>query len=296
MTATGEEAGFIRSICERPEDDTPRLVYADWLQERGEDDRAEFIRAQVSLGPGYDADRCHCGRTDCERCPLQWREAKLLDAHPEWLRVPCRACDGVRKSAGHPPRCGACNDTGDAGGLAPWPREPGKPNDYPYRTAFRRGFADVVAGPRLRDVLRHECPACGGYDDVHCEILCDGDFVLRPTPWATRVVTSHPTVTRFRLSDKQPGCHRGGVGDRAGYWWEPGLRFDGPHLVPFWLGEVGVECGLWSAGFHGGLMVYVPPNGRPRDRGWESAEAAQDALAAVVCRAVRTLLAEPEVV
>src|SRR5437588_9917600 len=37
---------FRRTIWERPDDDAPRLVYADWLEERGECDRAELIRLQ----------------------------------------------------------------------------------------------------------------------------------------------------------------------------------------------------------------------------------------------------------
>src|SRR5262245_51635979 len=36
-----------RAILAEPDDDTPRLVYADWLQENGNTDRAEFIRAQI---------------------------------------------------------------------------------------------------------------------------------------------------------------------------------------------------------------------------------------------------------
>ena len=37
-----EEQAFLRAICERPHDDTPRLVYTDWLEERGvhPDDKA----------------------------------------------------------------------------------------------------------------------------------------------------------------------------------------------------------------------------------------------------------------
>src|SRR5689334_10219352 len=31
------------------DDDTPRLVYADWLDENGDPDRAEFIRVQCRL-------------------------------------------------------------------------------------------------------------------------------------------------------------------------------------------------------------------------------------------------------
>lgn len=41
-----QEDAFLRSIIENPKDDTPRLVYADWLQER-DDPHGEFIRCQV---------------------------------------------------------------------------------------------------------------------------------------------------------------------------------------------------------------------------------------------------------
>jgi uncharacterized protein (TIGR02996 family) len=39
---------FLRAICARPDDDTPRLAYADWLDENGDSDRAEFIRCQIA--------------------------------------------------------------------------------------------------------------------------------------------------------------------------------------------------------------------------------------------------------
>jgi uncharacterized protein (TIGR02996 family) len=35
-----------------PEDDLPRLVFADWLDEHGDPDRAEFIRLQIALARG----------------------------------------------------------------------------------------------------------------------------------------------------------------------------------------------------------------------------------------------------
>jgi uncharacterized protein (TIGR02996 family) len=41
--------GLFRAIIDQPEDDVPRLVYADWLDEHGEPDRAAFIRAQCEL-------------------------------------------------------------------------------------------------------------------------------------------------------------------------------------------------------------------------------------------------------
>jgi uncharacterized protein (TIGR02996 family) len=47
---TGE--AILQAVLAEPEDDTPRLVYADWLDENGGPEgqaRAEFIRAQIEL-------------------------------------------------------------------------------------------------------------------------------------------------------------------------------------------------------------------------------------------------------
>jgi uncharacterized protein (TIGR02996 family) len=48
-----EKAALLRAIVGSPNEDTPRLVYADWLDENGDSDRAEFIRG---TGPG---STCH---------------------------------------------------------------------------------------------------------------------------------------------------------------------------------------------------------------------------------------------
>ncbi len=40
---------FLRVIKDNPADDTPRLVYADWLEEHGESERAQIIRTAVQL-------------------------------------------------------------------------------------------------------------------------------------------------------------------------------------------------------------------------------------------------------
>lgn len=46
MRRVTQEDAFIASIIETPGDDTPRLIYADWLQEHGREERAEFVRKQ----------------------------------------------------------------------------------------------------------------------------------------------------------------------------------------------------------------------------------------------------------
>ena len=38
---------LLRRILECPDDDAPRLIYSDWLEEQGEDERARFIRLDV---------------------------------------------------------------------------------------------------------------------------------------------------------------------------------------------------------------------------------------------------------
>ena len=43
-----DEAAFLATICERPDDDGPRLIFADYLDERG-DPLGSFIRIQCAL-------------------------------------------------------------------------------------------------------------------------------------------------------------------------------------------------------------------------------------------------------
>lgn len=52
-----EEAALLAAICAEPTDDTPRLVYADWLQEHGQEDYAEFIRVECEIARLCDVYR-----------------------------------------------------------------------------------------------------------------------------------------------------------------------------------------------------------------------------------------------
>jgi uncharacterized protein (TIGR02996 family) len=42
------DAALLRAIIANPDDDTPRLVYADWLDENGQPERAVAIRAHIA--------------------------------------------------------------------------------------------------------------------------------------------------------------------------------------------------------------------------------------------------------
>ena len=49
---------FLEAVIANPDDDTPRLFFADWLEENGDPLRAEFIRLQFALaGMAEDDDR-----------------------------------------------------------------------------------------------------------------------------------------------------------------------------------------------------------------------------------------------
>src|SRR4051812_32708846 len=62
---------FLQAILDDPDDDVPRLVYADWLDDQGEHDRAEFIRTQLELARlPEDGDRT---------AELRAREETLLE-------------------------------------------------------------------------------------------------------------------------------------------------------------------------------------------------------------------------
>jgi uncharacterized protein (TIGR02996 family) len=76
---------FLRTIVANPDDDAPRLVYADWLDEtedRANADRAEFIRLQIRL-ESLPAD-------DPQRPKLAKREKALLKKYAKKWAKPFR--------------------------------------------------------------------------------------------------------------------------------------------------------------------------------------------------------------
>lgn len=88
------KVAFLRSMCAEPKDDTTREVYADWLEEQGETERAELIRVQCDLQEWHERV-CGCdaytGRCPaCDGSIAKWieRERDLLRRnwylwHPE---------------------------------------------------------------------------------------------------------------------------------------------------------------------------------------------------------------------
>jgi uncharacterized protein (TIGR02996 family) len=86
------QQSLLHAILDDPEDDAVRLVYADWLEEYDDTDRAEFIRVQVALH----------ARAEPEKEDLKRREKDLWTRHgTRWMReLPAWARSGVTYERG----------------------------------------------------------------------------------------------------------------------------------------------------------------------------------------------------
>jgi uncharacterized protein (TIGR02996 family) len=114
---THDEA-FLADIAEHPDEDAPRLVYADWLEDRGERARAEFVRLQCQLA--------RLDRDDAQAASPRARAAELLRANWEEWVGPLRRLVG--------PNASRWGERWLAGGFHP---------DGLWK--FRRGFVDSLA-------------------------------------------------------------------------------------------------------------------------------------------------------
>jgi uncharacterized protein (TIGR02996 family) len=84
---------FLQAIRAAPDDDGPRLVYADWLDEHGDPARAEFIRVQCEVA------RAKPGRP---RGALRKRQEELLAEHDfRWLEL--ELAEQMERHADFPP-------------------------------------------------------------------------------------------------------------------------------------------------------------------------------------------------
>jgi len=87
----GEEEGFLNAIADDGSDLVPQLVYADWLEERGDEGAAACLRAWIELiaFPYGDATfRLLQSR-------LEQYQSQIQAADPEWVRRMAKARDWV---------------------------------------------------------------------------------------------------------------------------------------------------------------------------------------------------------
>jgi uncharacterized protein (TIGR02996 family) len=122
-----QDETLLQAIIDDPDDDMVRLVYADWLDDRGQSERAEFIRVQIELARlPFEDERIS---------ELQAREFRLLARHgmtwlngatsgtfhrgfrEEWEfdRPVLFALTGAKLCAHHPVRCIAFGNQDEGG-------------------------------------------------------------------------------------------------------------------------------------------------------------------------------------
>jgi uncharacterized protein (TIGR02996 family) len=77
------EQAFLEDVIAHPDDDAPRLVFADWLEDHGDAERAEFIRLQCALARADQGD---------PRLPqMRAREQELLERYAQRWAEPLRS-------------------------------------------------------------------------------------------------------------------------------------------------------------------------------------------------------------
>ncbi len=72
--------GLLAAVIADPDADLPRLVMADWYDENGQPERAQFIRLQIELARGV--------RGKAKRAAMEARAGELLAAHGEAWAAP----------------------------------------------------------------------------------------------------------------------------------------------------------------------------------------------------------------
>jgi uncharacterized protein (TIGR02996 family) len=79
-----DEDALLTAIAAHPQEDTPRLMFADWLDEHGRHARAEFIRVQIEIARNEDLPRAELNR----HVDLYKRNQELIDDHRAELLGP----------------------------------------------------------------------------------------------------------------------------------------------------------------------------------------------------------------
>ncbi len=94
-----DEDAFLRTILDAPKDDAPLLVYADWLEERGDDlsaAKAEFLRLTV-------APDAQTGKKSLRKARRKRLHQLAASLDTNWLAIVSRlaveSCQGKRAEA-----------------------------------------------------------------------------------------------------------------------------------------------------------------------------------------------------
>ncbi len=210
-----DEQAFLEAILDDPEDDNLRLIYADFLEERGDGARAEFIRVQVELS---QVKRCkkstrlfpdnHCLPPYCLHCrphkkPAYYRDLRRRDVELLTAKHPSGVTNNLAWAEPLLVRVPAANWTDTTRRQEPFLR-------------FRRGFVEEIGFP-CRVFLEHAALFFG-----------------------------QAPITKVVLTDLEPHEQITSLGHRrVGWWWRRSTweRHDEPGEVLYQLLDAKEEIG-----------------------------------------------------
>lgn len=205
-----EYRGLLAAVKAAPADDLPRKVLADWLEENGEQERAEFIRVQVELA-----------KAEREPPPEVRKLAQVVGAfvRPEVVfsaRVPPRLRSrSAELLALHGHRWAGGGMLHTPAGVVRIDPEAARADQRPV-CEWHRGFLHTVRGP-LAALIGGECGRCGGtgvvggwvgdgiqtpvdYDEHPCP-TCDG---TGHTPGVLPALVRREPVRVVEVTDAHP--------------------------------------------------------------------------------------------
>ena len=125
--ADPEWSALLKAVADSPADDLPRLVAADWLDDRGDPERAEFIRLQCAVEAEADPKRVR---------EVEWKIRTLWNSLDGQLWA-VEACPNL-----------VTMEFASPGSLHALTVQ------HTERVLFRRGFPEVVTCPAV-DWLMH---------------------------------------------------------------------------------------------------------------------------------------------
>lgn len=193
-----DEPALLRAVLERPDDDTPRLVYADYCEEHGDPERGEFIRVQVETAKGgrcYGLPLGECQRDRPPLCPVcrllsreytLWREngdrwAKGLPGELPVIRPGCAVRAGLGLAVDYAFRRGfveffECESRDFARLMGAMSKR------HPVRRVRLRGWVDAMWQLQTRPmrVERYRKATSLLWPGVEFEIADAGEFQLSP--------------------------------------------------------------------------------------------------------------------